>query len=111
MQLEEKSYGDIGVLSPKGKLASAEDVQQLHTAIKGHLERKTINIVIDLKDVTWMGSVGIGILICCLTTIRNAGGELRLSGLNDKVKKLLVMTKLENVFDTHPNTDQAMQSF
>lgn len=111
MQLEEKSYGDIGILSPKGKLASAEDVQKLHIAIKSRLEQKTKKIIIDLNDVTWMGSVGIGILICCLTTIRNAGGELRLSGMNDKVKKLLVMTKLENVFDSYPSTDQALQSF
>jgi len=111
MHLKEKLYDDIDVISLKGKLAGADDVQTLHIAIKGRLEDKINKIVIDLKDVTWVGSVGIGILICCLTTIRNAGGELRLCGLNDKVKKLLVMTKLDNVFDVYQNTDQAIQSF
>jgi anti-sigma B factor antagonist len=111
MPIKEKLLGQVDVLSIQGRLMGGPETTEIHTAIKSALEKKVNHFVIDLKDVEWMGSVGIGILICCLTTVRNAGGELKLSGLSEKMMRLLMITKLEHVFEIHPQADQAAYSF
>jgi len=111
MKLKQKVQGNVSVLSLDGKIKGGIEIGEIHTAIKSSLEKNIKQIVIDLKEVSWMGSLGIGVLICCLTTVRNAGGELKLSGLSEKVKKILEITKLDHVFETHPGVDQAVASF
>ena len=111
MSIKFASYGPVDVLSLSGKLMGGPEIGELHSAIKATLDKKVNHIVLDLKDVKWMGSVGIGILICCLTTVRHAGGDLKLSGLSKKAKSLLVMTRLNNVFETFPRVDSAVESF
>jgi anti-sigma B factor antagonist len=111
MELKEKIFGDVKVLYLDGSLKGGSEVTKLHGAIKGCLDEKTDKIVIDLKDVHWMGSVGIGILICCLTAVKNAGGDMKLSGLNEKIHDLLRMTKLEKIFEIYPDAESATSSF
>jgi anti-sigma B factor antagonist len=55
-----------------------------------------------------MNSTGLGILISCLTTLKNAGGELKLSNVTDNIKSLLTITKLVTVFDTYDSSDEAI---
>ena len=111
MEVKEQLHGDVGVISIEGNLKGGHEVLSLHTTIKKYLDNKTEKIVVDLKGVEWMGSVGIGILICCLTAVKNAGGDLRLSGLNTKVHKLLQMTKLEKIFDIYSDSQNAVDSY
>lgn len=111
MELKEEIHGDINVVSMSGKLVGGAEVNHLHGVIKNSLDKKTNKIVLDLKNVTWMGSVGIGILICCLTGVRHAGGDLKLTGANEKIKSLLRITKLEQIFEIYPNIKQAIKSF
>jgi len=111
MEVKEQLYGDVDVISIEGNLKGGLEVAKLHSTIKGCLDNKTDKIVVDLKGVEWMGSVGIGILICCLTAVKNAGGDMRLSGLNNKIKELLRITKLENIFDIYPEAENAVESY
>jgi anti-sigma B factor antagonist len=111
MDIKEELFGNVNVVFLEGSLKGGSEVTKLHGAIKGCLDRKTDKIVLDLKDVHWMGSVGIGILICCLTAVKNAGGDMKLSGLNEKVHDLLRMTRLEKIFEIHPDAQQAADSF
>jgi anti-sigma B factor antagonist len=64
----------------------------------------------DLSKVDWMNSSGLGILISGLTTIKNAGGELRLAKVTDKIQSLLLITKLISVFSTHDSVEDALMS-
>ena len=111
MELKEKLYEDVNVIFLEGSLKGGSEVTKLHSAIKACLDNKTHKIIIDLEEVHWMGSVGIGILICCLTAVKNAGGEMKLSRLSHKVKDLLRITKLEKIFDIYPDVETAVQSF
>jgi len=111
MQISEKIYGDVSLLSLNGKMMGGSEVTDIHMAIKDNLDKSINHIVFDLSAVDWMGSVGVGIIICCLTTVRNAGGDLKLSGLSEKVVKILEITKLENVFEVYDNSKQAVASF
>ena len=67
--------------------------------------------MVNLSDVGFMNSSGLGMLISGMTTLRNAGGDLRLSALPEKVRTLLVVTKLSTVFKVFDTDDDAMASF
>jgi len=111
MEVKEQIYGNVNVLSVEGNLKGGQGVINLHSSIKSCLDSKTDKIVLDLKGVEWMGSVGIGILICCLTAVKNAGGDMRLSGLNSKIHELLQITKLEKIFAIYPDAQNAVESY
>jgi anti-anti-sigma factor len=111
MEIKEEFFGKVNVVYLEGSLKGGSEVSKLHGAIKNSLDKKADKIVIDLKDVHWMGSVGIGILICCLTAVKNAGGNMKLSSLNDKIHDLLRITKLEKIFEIYPDANTAASSF
>ena len=85
---------DVAILTLKGKLIGSPETDKLHDKVLSLIEDGITKMVIDLKFITWMGSLGIGALMRCLMTIRRADGDLRLSGLSEKVKKLFSITKL-----------------
>ncbi len=63
------------------------------------------NFVVDLSDVRYISSSGIGLLITMLTKMRNSGGELYLISPSEHVKKLLIITKLNNIFTVHDSVE------
>jgi anti-sigma B factor antagonist len=68
-------------------------------------------VVVDLGEVKFMNSSGLGMLIGALTTVRNAGGNLKLARASDKIEQLLVVTKLVTVFEHFDAVDEALGSF
>jgi len=68
-------------------------------------------IPIDLSKVKWMNSSGLGALMAGLTTLRNAGGDLKLANVTKKIESLLLITKLITVFETYESVDRAVASF
>jgi anti-sigma B factor antagonist len=68
-------------------------------------------VVVDLSGVSWMNSSGLGILIGGLTTMRNAGGDLKLAGTTDKVQNLLMVTKLITIFESYDTIEEAVASY
>ena len=68
-------------------------------------------MVIDLSKVKWMNSSGLGILIGCMTTLKNAGGELKLAAVTEKVQSLFMITKLVTIFDTEDDVEIAIKNF
>ena len=111
MKLSSREQDGIVVLEPKGKIMGGPDATVLREAVYEYVNQNKKRIVIDLKEVDWMNSTGLGILISCLTTLRNAGGELRLSNVTQKIKSLLTITKLVTIFESFESTEQAVTSF
>lgn len=105
------TYGNVAVLTLKGKLVSEDDIQKLQDIVSMTLEEKSTSVVVNLKNVSWMSSTGIGALIRCLTTARNAGGDLRLAGLNDKVQNIFNITQLDKILQIYPTVTDAVDSF
>ncbi|MCX6833115.1 MAG: STAS domain-containing protein [candidate division Zixibacteria bacterium] len=110
MKLNSREQNGVIVLEPKGKIMGGPDATILKEAIRDHVNQNAKNVVIDLKEVDWMNSTGLGIMISCLKTVREAGGEMKLSNVTDKIKSLLTITKLITVFDAYNSTDEAVAS-
>lgn len=111
MQINEKRQDDVAILSLKGKLMGGPETKALHDKVKELAENDVKKVVIDLGNVKWMNSSGLGTLMGSLTTLKNAGGELKLANVTEKVQSLFMITKLITIFDTKDSVDEAVASF
>lgn len=111
MQINEQRQGDVAILTLKGKLMGGPETQAVHEKVKELAENKVLKVVIDLGNVKWMNSSGLGAVMGSMTTLKNAGGELKLANVTEKVQSLFIITKLITIFDTHNNVEEAVSSF
>ncbi len=111
MQINEERQGDVAILTLKGKLMGGPETQAVHEKVKDLADNKVLKVVIDLAKVKWMNSSGLGAVMGSMTTLKNAGGELKLANVTEKVKSLFIITKLITLFDTHDSVGDAVSSF
>ncbi|KAA3635209.1 MAG: anti-sigma factor antagonist [Calditrichaeota bacterium] len=111
MKLTEREQDGVIVLEPKGKIMGGPDASLLHDKLYEFIEQDKKKFVVDLKDVEWMNSTGLGIIISGFTTLRNSDGKLKLANVTEKIQSLLVITKLQGVFEAFDSVDEAIQSF
>ena len=113
MKIKKQMVGEVAVLSLSFTLfgSNAPDSQEFKDHIYQLLDEGVTKFVIDMKGVKRMDSTGIGVMISALTSVRKKGGAFKLAEVNDIMESILVMTKLDSVFETYKTTDDAVQSF
>jgi anti-sigma B factor antagonist len=111
LQIKEQMRGDVALITLKGKLMGGPETMAVHTKVKELIANNVKKVVIDLGRVKWMNSSGLGALMASMTSLRNAGGDLKLSNVTDKVQSLLMITKLITIFQTFDTVDEAVTSF
>jgi anti-sigma B factor antagonist len=111
MRLEVKSSGDVAVLELSGDVTDVSDSGLMRETVQGLAEQGKIRVVADLGKVGLMNSLGIGMLIASFTTLKNRGGDLKLANITDRIKSLLVITRLLTVFDCYDSVNEAVRSF
>jgi anti-sigma B factor antagonist len=111
MAIKEHIHGDVAVLTPAGSMLGDPESAALRDRIKGLIGDGFLKIVLDLSRLEWVNSAGLGALIASLTSLTQAGGELRLACVTDKIKSLFLITQLVKVFKTYETVDRAVASF
>lgn len=111
MRLSDREQNGVVILEPTGKIMGGPDASLLHDKLYEYIEKDKKKVVIDLSQVDWMNSTGLGILISGYTTLRNTNGELKLANVTDKIQSLLTITKLVTVFEAYDSVDEAINSF
>ena len=96
------------ILDMSGRLTIGEPVLELRDTIRGFVEDGDVRFVLNLGDVSYIDSSGLGELVSTYTTIRNRQGDVKLLHLTAKAKDLLQMTKLLTVFDTFDDESKAL---
>lgn len=99
------------VITLKGNVMGGPDGAKLHDTLHEMKDEGKKNVVVDLSKVKFMNSSGLGMLISAMTTMRNAGGDLRLANVADRIQSLLVITKLITVFKHYDSVDEAIESY
>ena len=102
---------NVVVITLKGNVMGGPDGNKLHDTLRELKDEGKTNVVVDLSKTKFMNSSGLGMLISALTTMRNAGGDLRLASVADRIQSLLVITKLITVFKEYDTVDEAVESF
>ena len=111
MKLKIKEANTVTVIELKGNVMGGPDATALNDELHKLIEAKKTKIVIDLHEVKFMNSSGLGMLIGSLTTMRNAGGDLKIARASEKIESLLIVTKLVTVFDHQESVEKAVAAF
>jgi len=99
------------VVTLKGKVMGGPSATKYIEEIKNLIDQGKTNVVVDLSKVNFMNSSGLGILITSLTSLRNAGGDLKICGAYDRIESLLMVTKLITVFKHFRTLDEAVAAY
>ncbi len=111
MSIKTELKGDVTILHVKGKLMGGNETDECHLKVKDFIAEGHKNIVVDLSKVAWVNSRGLGMLMTCFTSLKNANGNFKIAGATKKTKSLLMLTKLLTIFDCYDKLDEAVASF
>ena len=110
LSLKTRRFEDVSVLDLSGKLTIGEPVLLLRENLRSSVSEGERKFILNLGDVSYIDSSGLGELVSSYTTIRNKGGDVKLLKLTSKTKDLLQMTKLLTVFDVYDDEAKAIAS-
>ena len=111
MKIKTSEKYEAVVLELKGNVMGGDDTKDFNELLHKQIDDGKKNIIVDLHDVKFMNSSGLGMLIGGLTTMKKAEGSLKLANVTDKIQSLLVITKLITIFESFNSVDEAAKSF
>ena len=111
MTLTERRVGDVTVLDLNGRLVLDEGDAVLRQRVRALVEEGRPRIVLNLRDVTYIDSCGIGALIATFVSVRRKGGDMRMVHLTTRSRRLMEISKLMTVFRIFDAEDEALASF
>ena len=111
MDIKERVVESVSVLDLSGKIVLGEGDMQIKERIRDLLSDGQRKILLNLGDVSYIDSAGLGALISSYATVKREGGQLKLVNLTKRVQDLLAITKLITVFDTFDSEKEALDSY
>ena len=109
--IDSREVSQVTILDIRGRIVLGDEIHRLRDAVRNLIAEGKKKIILNLADVDYIDSSGVGELVGAFTTVRNAGGELKLLNLSQKVHDVLYVTKLYTVFDIRDDEFQAVKSF
>lgn len=111
MQIEERIVNDVTILDLKGKITLGEGDEALKDKINSLVHQNRKKILLNLEDVPYIDSAGLGEIVRTYTTVSRQGGQLKLVNLTKRITDLLSITKLLTVFETFESEPEALKSY
>ena len=111
LKIDTREVGHVTILDIDGRIVLGDEIHDLREAVRDLIKQDKKKIILNLANVDYIDSSGVGELVGCFTTLRNAGGELKLLNLTQKVQDVLHVTKLYTVFDIREDEFTAVKSF
>jgi anti-sigma B factor antagonist len=111
MQIDQRAIGDVVVLDLKGRITMGEGDELLKDKVNSLVNQGHKKIVLNLADVPYIDSAGLGEIVRTYTTVSRQGGSLKLLSLTKRITDLLSITKLLTVFETFDSENEAVRSF
>jgi anti-sigma B factor antagonist len=107
----EWEVGDVTVLHLSGSITLGEGTRNFRKLVRDTLDSGKKNILLNMSEVVYLDSSGLGELVAAYTTSKNNGGTLKLMKLTQRVQDLVQLTKVYRIFDVFKDEDTALQSF
>ena len=111
LNIDTREVAHVTILDVTGRIVLGDEIGDLRDAIHNLVADGKKKIILNLAGVEYIDSSGVGELVSSYTTVRNAGGELKLLNLTQKVQDVLYVTKLYTVFDIKDDEFTAVRSF
>ncbi|MBN1165130.1 MAG: STAS domain-containing protein [Candidatus Krumholzibacteriota bacterium] len=111
MKFKMRQSSGVTILDISGKLMGGADADHFRDMIHCLIEDGETKVIVNLADVKWVNSTGVGILITGYTTLRKNKGDLKLLNVSNKIRSVLYVTKLNLIFECYDNENEAVNSF
>ncbi len=111
MKFASRKEGDVLVFDLAGDLVGGPDTYAIKDAAKEQLDRGERKFLFNLNQVGYLNSTGVGIIVSVYSNITSAGGAMKLCNANEKVSRLMMVTKLLEVFDSYGTEAEALRAF
>ena len=111
MRIKDQLYDDITVLVISGKMKVGVKNTDLHNHVKELIKNNQNKVVLDLGNVTWLASVGLCSILASYTSLKNAGGNLKLARSTRKIRSVLIFTHLIKILKDYDTVQSAVESF
>jgi anti-sigma B factor antagonist len=111
LQITERRIGDVTILDLAGRVVLGEGDMPFRQAIDALVKEKRLKIILNLKDVTYIDSAGVGVMVGKLVSLRRQGGDIKLLTLVQRNLRVMTITKLVSVFEIFESEDEAVRSF
>ena|ERR1700687_833946 len=111
MNLTTREDGPVTILTVSGDLVVGEPEAAFKKTVTHLIEAGHVQLLVDLADVAFLDSSGLGALVRALTNTQKEGGKAKLLHVGPQIRKLLEMTKLDSVFEIHDDLETAVSSF
>jgi len=105
--------GDVAVVSfNRGRIRDEREILKALESLGRYIESRTcLRILLDLGNIEYLSSAGLGHLVGLLKKCRTRGGNLKLSGLNEAIRELFEVMRLDRIFELFPSVGEALESF
>jgi anti-sigma B factor antagonist len=103
--------GDVTILTLSGRLMGGPDTEQFLRQVRDVVDQQRKKVIVDMGDVAWVNSSGLGALIAGWTALKEKGGSLKLIGVSRRIEQILSVTKLNTVFDLFADEASARAAF
>lgn len=111
MQIAQREFGDVIVLDLQGKIMGGADSEAFKQSLLTLIQGGHRKILVNLAQVSWINSSGLGILIEGFQALERSGGKLKLVHVPPRIESLLAVTKLSTLFESYRQEAEAVQSF
>jgi len=111
LRMTDREVGGVDVIDIEGRIVLGEESNSFREKVKSLLAAGKKKIVLNLAQVSYIDSAGLGTLVATFHSARSQGATLKLTNLGSKFKEVLQVTKLMTVFDTYDSEAAAIQSF
>jgi anti-sigma B factor antagonist len=111
LEIHERQRESITIFDLSGRIVVGESSSALRDRIRESMAAGARDVILNLADVDYIDSTGLGALVICFTSLQKAGGRLKLENLNRRTIELLVLTKLTTVFELFNDEQDAVNSF
>ncbi|MGO4880019.1 MAG: STAS domain-containing protein [Bryobacteraceae bacterium] len=111
LKINVRESGNVVILDLIGRITIGEEVTALRDSIKEHLDSGQKNILLNLAEVSYIDSTGLGQFVGSFATVTSHGGQLKLLNMQKKMHELMQITKLITVFETFTSEPAAVRSF
>ncbi len=111
LEIGERLIEGVVILDLKGRLVAGEETASLRELIQGRAALGTVNAILEMGQVEFIDSTGLGGMVLCYSAAKKSGGALKLLNLRERDTELLVLTKLNTIFEVFNDEQDAVNSF
>lgn len=111
MKIRIRKADSVAIIDLTGKMMGGAESEEFKSEVKRLMGEGYKNLLVNLEDVPWVNSTGLGTLIAGYTSIKREGGTLKLLNVTDRIQSILMITRLGTIFETYDNESEALASF